>query len=284
MNVDGFNPGGNLHGGRSAGVTAIYMVCLNLPPPLRYKVENVYVVGIIPGPSNPSKAQINRILEHLVNDLCNFWDPGVLIPTPKYPKRRIIRCALLPLVCDLPASNDVAGFRHHAATFPCPYCLISQSEFGEVDTAFQPRLPSIHRQSAASWKNAETEAEMEKLEKRDGARWSELLRLSYWNPITFKVLDPMHMFSALYERHCRKVFGMSATAPDGDGDTQRPQKIRDPKKRAEYAAAIQKGDRVLLSDLSMPVLRSLCAERGLPWGGRAKAPLVSALLNSVSGS
>ncbi|KZS92872.1 hypothetical protein SISNIDRAFT_389916, partial [Sistotremastrum niveocremeum HHB9708] len=48
LNVDGFNPEGNLHGGRSASVTGIYMVCLNLPVSLRYKAENAYLVGVIP--------------------------------------------------------------------------------------------------------------------------------------------------------------------------------------------------------------------------------------------
>ncbi|KZS87333.1 hypothetical protein SISNIDRAFT_419735, partial [Sistotremastrum niveocremeum HHB9708] len=48
MNVDGFDPAGGTHGGRHASVTAMYMVCLNLPPSERYKLENVYLVGIIP--------------------------------------------------------------------------------------------------------------------------------------------------------------------------------------------------------------------------------------------
>ncbi|KZS89749.1 hypothetical protein SISNIDRAFT_416447, partial [Sistotremastrum niveocremeum HHB9708] len=48
LNVDGFNPEGNRHGGRAASVEAIYMVCPNLPPSLRYKVENVYVAGLVP--------------------------------------------------------------------------------------------------------------------------------------------------------------------------------------------------------------------------------------------
>ncbi|KZS86462.1 hypothetical protein SISNIDRAFT_402371, partial [Sistotremastrum niveocremeum HHB9708] len=48
LNVDGFNPQGSSHSGRSASVTAMYMVCLELPPSLRYKIQNVYLVAIIP--------------------------------------------------------------------------------------------------------------------------------------------------------------------------------------------------------------------------------------------
>ncbi|KZS92871.1 hypothetical protein SISNIDRAFT_383233, partial [Sistotremastrum niveocremeum HHB9708] len=157
----------------------------------------------------PTKAQVNRILQYLVDDLVEFWDPGVIIPTPKHPEGRLIRSVLIPLVCDLPASNDVAGFRHHGATFPCPYCWITLSELGELDSAFPPRFASVHRESASAWKSAETEDEQNRIEEEDGARWSELLRLPYWDPMAFKVLDPMHLTTTLYERHCRKVLGMN---------------------------------------------------------------------------
>ncbi|KZS89123.1 hypothetical protein SISNIDRAFT_387352, partial [Sistotremastrum niveocremeum HHB9708] len=176
----------------------------------------VYVAGLVPGPNKPSKAQINRILKHLVDDLEVLWKEGVTIPTPKSPHGRKIRAALVPLVCDLPASNDVAGFRNHNATMACPYCWVTKHELGEPDLTFPPRLSSVHRECAEEWKNAETESEMDRLEQEKGARWSELLRLRYWNPIQFKVIDSMHMISALYERHCRHVLGMSATAADGD--------------------------------------------------------------------
>lgn len=50
--VDWFNPYGNKKGGKSNSVGAIYMICLNLPPSIRYNLANVYLVGIIPGPRN----------------------------------------------------------------------------------------------------------------------------------------------------------------------------------------------------------------------------------------
>ena len=37
--MDGLNYDGNRHGGRKASVCAIYLVCLNLPPQLRYKFQ-----------------------------------------------------------------------------------------------------------------------------------------------------------------------------------------------------------------------------------------------------
>ncbi|KAH7917513.1 hypothetical protein BV22DRAFT_991467, partial [Leucogyrophana mollusca] len=46
--IDWFNPYGNRQAGKSVAVGGIYMVYLNLPIHLRYRVENVYLVGIIP--------------------------------------------------------------------------------------------------------------------------------------------------------------------------------------------------------------------------------------------
>lgn len=57
--VDWFNPFGNRQGRKHISFGAIYMVCLNLPIHLRYKLENVYIAGIIPGPQEPSSYRLN---------------------------------------------------------------------------------------------------------------------------------------------------------------------------------------------------------------------------------
>ncbi|KAI0056965.1 hypothetical protein BV25DRAFT_1779331, partial [Artomyces pyxidatus] len=46
--MDGFNPYRNKQSGKKVTVGAMYMVCLNLPSALRYRVENMFLVGIIP--------------------------------------------------------------------------------------------------------------------------------------------------------------------------------------------------------------------------------------------
>ncbi|KAH9920395.1 uncharacterized protein B0H18DRAFT_865531, partial [Fomitopsis serialis] len=48
LSVDGFNPFQAKEAKQSVTVTGIYMVCLNLPPQIRYLPENTYLVGIIP--------------------------------------------------------------------------------------------------------------------------------------------------------------------------------------------------------------------------------------------
>jgi hypothetical protein len=60
--LDWFNAGGTSNLGKKNLLGAITLVCLNLPPTHRYKVENMYLFGIIPGPKEPSLEQINHLL------------------------------------------------------------------------------------------------------------------------------------------------------------------------------------------------------------------------------
>jgi hypothetical protein len=60
MCFDGFNPYRMREAGKKVSTGAVYLVCLNLPPSIRYKVENICLVGIIPGPREPSQHQINH--------------------------------------------------------------------------------------------------------------------------------------------------------------------------------------------------------------------------------
>lgn len=52
------------------------MVILNLPRSLRFKPENVIIVGIIPGPDEPSLT-INSFLQPLVTELNELWVSGI---------------------------------------------------------------------------------------------------------------------------------------------------------------------------------------------------------------
>lgn len=75
--MDRFNPLRSKEAGKKYSIGAIYMVCLNLPPSLQYQIENVFLVGIIPGPHEPSKEQINYIVVPLVDNILYFFEHGV---------------------------------------------------------------------------------------------------------------------------------------------------------------------------------------------------------------
>ena len=125
LNCDWFQP--FLHISYSVGV--IYLVLLNLPRQLRYKRENLIIVGIIPGPSEPS-LNINSYLSPLVSSLKDVWDSiSMSIPQSGTIK---IRCILLGVCCDLPAGRKVCGFVGHNANKGCTKCYSTFSEgFGK---------------------------------------------------------------------------------------------------------------------------------------------------------
>jgi len=77
INVDWFQP--YTHVAYSVGIC--YICVLNFPHHLRYLRENIFVLGIIPGPHEP-KIHMNSFLEPLVKELLKLWK-GITIPTPK---------------------------------------------------------------------------------------------------------------------------------------------------------------------------------------------------------
>ncbi|PPQ75273.1 hypothetical protein CVT24_007401 [Panaeolus cyanescens] len=268
LNMDGFNPHKNMEAGKKASIGGIYMVCLNLPPEIRYDLQNIFLVGVIPGLHAPSKDEINHILEPLVSDLLDIWNPGFYIAaTHRYPQGRPIRGAVIPLVCDLPAARQMSGCAGHASNYFCSYCLLKGAEMNTFDYVRWPkRSEDDHRKCAAQWRDAQTEEHREKLYQTNGVRWSELLRLPYWDPTRFVVIDVMHaLLLGLLKRHLD------------------PSKLS--KEKLDMGrAALAKHHYNRLVDLNQSELRYLCYELNLPYGGR-KSTLIGSLMryqNSLS--
>ncbi|KZT02118.1 uncharacterized protein LAESUDRAFT_601594, partial [Laetiporus sulphureus 93-53] len=168
----------------------------------------------------PSLEQINHFLRPLVDDLLQFWQPGVYISrTALYPRGRLVRCAVIPLVCDLPVARQVSGHGSFGATFFCSFCKLKLDEIENFERSTWPRRDAMeHRRRAEQWKAAETPEARAQLFKAHGVRWSELLRLPYWDSITFTVVDTMHnQYLGLLKTHCKDIWGMDIDVEDGDG-------------------------------------------------------------------
>ena len=195
LNVDWFQP--FKHSPYSVG--AIYLVLLNLPRSVRLKKENIFIVGIIPGPHEPSLS-INTYLKPLVDELEELWKDGICLKSaasPLFSER--YRCALLCVACDIPASRKVGGFLAHSARKGCNKCLVdfpsmlsSEADRTSILNVGPARENDIHREIVAEVLTAPTRQDRDRTESENGVRYSELLRLPYYQPIQFVVLDPMH--------------------------------------------------------------------------------------------
>ncbi|TDL15158.1 hypothetical protein BD410DRAFT_696555, partial [Rickenella mellea] len=159
----------------------------------------------------PSLHQINHVLVPIIDDLLEFWDPGFqLSETPMHPAGRLIKGALIFLVCDLPALRQMGGFASYGATPFCSFCTLTIDNIDDLQhKEWELRTCVAHRSAAAQWRDAQSEDERMAIFEQNGVRWSELLRLPYWDPTLSQVVDTMHnLFLGDFMRHCRVVWGM----------------------------------------------------------------------------
>jgi hypothetical protein len=109
LSVDWFNPLMNKQSGKTISTGSMSMACLNLPPSMRYKPENLWL-SIIPGPREPETDQTNHFLRPLVKDLKKAWKDGTwYTKTYRYSQGRLARSILCNLVTDLPGGKKTAG-------------------------------------------------------------------------------------------------------------------------------------------------------------------------------
>lgn len=140
---------------------AVYLTILNLPRGIRNKAENAILVGLIPGPHEPER-DINTFLEPLVSDLLRLLT-GVEMNVHSFQTKKVIRCALVSVACDIPAGRNVCGFLGHNARLGCPRCwkrfpgMVGTMDFSGFDREnWQLRTNAEHRQRVASLSNMRT--------------------------------------------------------------------------------------------------------------------------------
>jgi len=99
--VDFFNPLSTKQAGKKVSIGIISLACLNLPPCERYKPENMFLVGIIPGPKQPPLNLLNHYFTPIVYVLLELWSTGVRFSrTYNHPTGRTLRCALIAVICE----------------------------------------------------------------------------------------------------------------------------------------------------------------------------------------
>ena len=282
--VDGFAAYGK--GGPTASLGSCYLACLNLPPQERYKYENMYLAFVVPGPNHPHNDELNHLLRPLVDDFLKAWDPGIhLSATPNYRTGRTTRHAIVPAVADLLALRQLVGFSwHNSEAHFCSFCLLQLKDIENLDWQSWPkRTCEEHRKFAQMWSSAGTRAERAELFKTNGMRWSELLRLSYWDPTKYSALDIMHaVCSRALATHSQVVFGMSFKHDDGlNGISYDLSKKQVSQVEVTQAFTVLKtGSAARLRKLRKPILKQLCRDAGISFRG-ASGKLKRRLLEYV---
>ena len=150
----------------------------------------------MPGPHEP-KHDINSFIEPLVDELLELWK-GVKMDIFGIGET-VVRCALLCVACDLPAGRKICGFLGCGARYGCSRCYKAfPGSPGNMDysgfslSTWQVRTGADHREKASKLKRFTTLAEQQANESKSGCRYSELLRLPYFDAPKMLIVDPMH--------------------------------------------------------------------------------------------
>ena len=83
------------------------MTIMNLPRAERFKEDNVMLLGVIPGPKEPS-LNINTYIEPIVNDLLQL-EKGIMMRDYSH-AGNVYRFRLFSCSSDLPATRKLGGF------------------------------------------------------------------------------------------------------------------------------------------------------------------------------
>jgi hypothetical protein len=199
LNVDWFQP----HKNRSYSMGGVYMTVLNLPREVRYRMENVILIGVLPGPKSTSRVQLQGALKPLVAELNELFQ-GVRMPSHNAPHGKLVRAFLFNIVCDTDARAPISGAMGHAAKKGCAYCEQSfpcrdfswsatMRAVGESMLA-EPRTNESHRAAALQWAAMPLgpAPERDKQSARTGSRWCALMDLPYFDTVRGVPLDAMH--------------------------------------------------------------------------------------------
>ena len=161
LSVDFFNPLSNKQAGKKISVGLITLVCLNLPPHLRYQSENMYLAGIIPGPNEPPATAINHFLRPIVDHFIAMWSPGICYScTDGHRNGRLVQCAIVCIICDLPAARKTTGFVSYSHNHFCAICdcTLKDNGYNDLDIgSWRWRTNIDCRQSAKHYRRAGAE-------------------------------------------------------------------------------------------------------------------------------
>ena len=294
FSMDGFNPYHMKEAKQTVSSTAIWLILLNLPPHLRYRPDNMFLAGIIPGPKKPSLSDTNHSLKLLVEVLLEFFDPGVWYSrTARHGQGCRVRAILVPVVSDMLAARQAGGFASPTATYFCTCCNLKIQDIENLDRCTWPERDVVQQiQVAKRWRDAESLEEQDKLFKNHGIRWSPLLDLPYWDPVLFTAIEPMHLFdTGLFQTHCRQVWKIDVSVGDGSRSVgamivPRPSEY-DMKKWYEIIRAAENLSKLREQlngrECARDILWHICSDHNLRRAGN-KGQLAGSILEWVSDS
>lgn len=187
---------------------AMILYCLNLPIEIRFQLENIFILSLIPGA--PNTWTISHILQLFVNIMNQFADPGKVLATHRNPQGVPVAARVVPLLADLGAIRKVAGYLGHMANFFCSVCLVSLDQVERLDiNSWIYRDTATIRMQANAWRTFTTIKAKEAESTKTGVRFTPMHELWKWDPVLYLVLGFMHNWlEGVLQHHLRMLWGV----------------------------------------------------------------------------
>jgi len=122
-----------------------------------------------------------------------------------------VRGALIAVSSDIPAARKVSLFLGHKANKGCSRCEFEAESENPRDVTSRmsyftaldivSRLNDTVRLQADEFLAAENATEAKKIQKKNGVRWSQLLKLTYFDIVSMITIGPMHTVFVGMVRH-----------------------------------------------------------------------------------
>ena len=209
--------------GKKASAGTILLYCLNLPPHLRYRPENMFIAAITPPPYAPNITTISHVLDPIITSVLKYNSaPGQSVSTFKHPDGVSVMVKAVPLIADLEGNNKVSGFLSHAADMYCSFCLSHHHDMEDLNLhLWTLRNGTMVKNQAEAWRNLPTKKAQEENARETGVRWTSMHRLPYWDPVDHTILGTLYNWEeGILQNHLRVLWGIGR-----DDNTE--QKLKD---------------------------------------------------------
>ncbi|KAI0032169.1 hypothetical protein K488DRAFT_34530, partial [Vararia minispora EC-137] len=168
----------------------------------RYLDKYTATITMTPGPDEPSAEELQEFSRLLVDDLIKFEDHPIIVgKSPERPEgARVagipLELVLVGIIADHPCMCKLGGVADHAhKAAPCTNCKTTRAGM-YTDEALKngcpPRTGADHKRLSEEYRQLKTTAERAAFAKEHGVRWTEFVRLHYFDPIHMTIIDPMH--------------------------------------------------------------------------------------------
>ena len=184
---------------------------MNLPPAVRFKLENICIIGTTPIPYTPDPYTISHVIQIITNEVLAFSTPdGIILPTSHHAQGVLVECFIIPVIADLQAIRKFCGFLSHSANMFCWFCLCTKSEIEQLDfTSWELRDGATVRVQAEEWRNMTATGTREAFSRKTGVRWTPMHSLPYWNPVSHTLLGFMHNWlEGILQHQLRTLWGI----------------------------------------------------------------------------